>query len=223
VDTSAVIVDGSQQTGLSVILNRGADRAILTHAGAMTSLRAEQISDTLLRQARHIHAASYFLQTALQPGLPDLFRRARALGLSTSLDTNWDPAETWAGLEALLPLTSVFLPNAAEACAITHQPNVEAAARHLAEQAGLVAVKLGAEGALACQGGQIHRAASIPVSVVDTVGAGDTFDAGFLYGYLNQWDVTRSLRLACICGALSTQAAGGTAGQPTLAQALEKL
>jgi sugar/nucleoside kinase (ribokinase family) len=220
VDTSAVIVAANQQTGLSVILNRGVDRAILTHAGAMASLRAEQISNDLLRQTRHLHVASYFLQTSLQPGLPNLFQRARSLGLATSLDTNWDPAETWAGLDALLPLTSVFLPNAAEACAITRQPNVEAAARQLTGQSDLVAIKLGSQGALACQGKDTFVAASIPVNVVDTVGAGDTFDAGFLYGYLNGWDAARSLRLACVCGALSTQAAGGTDGQPTLKEAM---
>jgi sugar/nucleoside kinase (ribokinase family) len=220
VDTSAVIVDRQEQTGLSVILNRGVDRAILTHAGAMAALRAEQIHNNLLRQARHLHIASYFLQTALQPGLADLFRRARGLGLSTSLDTNWDPSESWAGLDELLPLTSVFLPNEAEARAITRQPDVETAAQQLAEQAGLVAVKMGAEGALACQRGETVRAVSIPVNVVDTVGAGDTFDAGFLYGYLNGWDTPRSLRLACVCGALSTQAAGGTTAQPTLAEAM---
>ena len=82
VDVSPVIVDKSGQTGLSVNLNRGNDRAILTLVGCMASLRADQVPDSLLAKARHVHVASYFLQTALQPGLPDLFRRARALGLT---------------------------------------------------------------------------------------------------------------------------------------------
>ena len=62
---------------------------------------------------------------------------------------------------------------------------------------------------------------SIPVKVKDTVGAGDTFDAGFLYGYLNHWELERLLRLAAVCGALSTQSAGGTNGQPTLEEAMK--
>jgi sugar/nucleoside kinase (ribokinase family) len=71
--------------------------------------------------------------------------------------------------------------------------------------------------------GEKIRVPSIPVNVVDTVGAGDSFDAGFLYGYLNEWSLERSLRLACICGALSTQRAGGTEGQPTINEAMKFL
>ena len=86
-----------------------------------------------------------------------------------------------------------------------------------------MAVKLGASGALACKDGELTRAESIPVDVRDTVGAGDSFDAGFIFGYLNHWDVKKSLRLACVCGALSTQKAGGTEGQPTLEDAMRNV
>ncbi|GAB4490930.1 MAG: ADP-dependent ribose-1-phosphate kinase [Anaerolineales bacterium] len=220
VDTSAVLVDPHQPTGLTVILNKGHDRAMLTFPGAIAALRADQVSDDLLRRARHLHVASYFLQDALRPGLPDLFRRARALGLTTSLDTNWDPAGRWEGVLDLLPLVDVFLPNAAEACALSGETDVTRAARRLADLAGRVAVKLGAEGALGVRGEQTVRVSSIPVDVVDTVGAGDTFDASFLYGFLHGWPLEQSLRLAAVCGALSTQSAGGIAAQPTLDEAI---
>ena len=82
-----------------------------------------------------------------------------------------------------------------------------------------VAVKRGARGAVARHGSEIVYAASIPVEVVDTTGAGDSFDAGFVYGYLAGWSLPRTLRLAAICGALSTRAAGGTGSQATLAEA----
>ena len=227
IDTSAVIVGPNRNTGLTVILNKGHDRAMLTYPGAIPALRAEDIPDDLLRQARHLHVASYFLQDALRPGLPRLFERARAFGLTTSLDTNWDPAGAWRGLPELLPLVNVFLPNAAEALALTGEADIERAALKLAEQVETVAIKLGSEGTLAVGqafqpvAGQkgILRVPSIAVQVVDTVGAGDTFNAGFLYGYLHGWPLEKSLRLAAVCGALSTQAAGGTAAQPTLDQA----
>jgi sugar/nucleoside kinase (ribokinase family) len=206
-------------TGLSVVLNRGIDRAILTHPGLISALSADDISDDLLRQARHLHVASYFLQHGLRPGLPRLFERARALGLTISLDTNWDPTGTWEGVLDLLPLVNVFLPNEAEAKAITKAENVEEAATRLQVRVETAAIKLGQDGALGISHGQKVRVPSIPVSIVDTVGAGDTFDAGFLYGYLNGWPLEKSLRLAAVCGALSTQAAGGTAAQPTLDQA----
>ncbi|MEJ5225559.1 MAG: carbohydrate kinase family protein, partial [Anaerolineales bacterium] len=216
-----VIVRPGGQTGLGVILNRQSDRAILTHPGLIAELRASDIADTLLAQARHLHVASYFLQTRLQPDLPGLFRRAHALGLTTSLDTNYDPAEQWLGFDELLGVTDVFLPNQTEALSITQSDHIESAARQLAQKARLVAVKRGAEGALACTGlGAIVHADSIPVQVIDTVGAGDSFDAGFLFGYLHHWDLEKSLRLACVCGALSTQRAGGTNGQPTLEEAM---
>lgn len=221
VDASGVIIDPALQTGLSVIINRGTDRAILTHLGAIDHLQAEQVTDGLLQQARHLHVASYFLQTSLQPGLLDLFQRAHILGLTTSLDTNWDPSGEWRGFDNLLGRVDVFLPNENEALALTGKPVVEAAAQALGRKCGLVAVKLGARGALACRGEDVARAEALPVQVMDTVGAGDSFDAGFLYGFLNGWGLEKSLRLAAACGSLSTRCAGGTAAQPTLEEAMQ--
>lgn len=219
VNVDSVIRVPGGNTGLSVILNRGVDRAILTHPGLIPALSAEDIPDGLLRQARHLHVASYFLQDALRPGLPRLFERARALGLTTSLDTNYDPSERWEGVFDLFPLVNVFLPNEAEARSLAREPDIERAAEKLSAQVETLAVKLGAAGALGVRNGQTVRTASIPVNVVDTVGAGDSFDAGFIYGYLNGWPLEQSLRLAAVCGALSTQAAGGTAAQPDWEQA----
>ncbi len=223
VEIGNVIQVPGGSTGLSVILNRGVDRAILTHPGLIPALAAEDVPDSLLRQARHLHVASYFLQDALRPGLPRLFERARSLGLSTSLDTNYDPSEQWRGFDQLLSVTNVFLPNEAEACSLTREETADLAATKLAVRVETLAVKLGAQGALGVSQGQKVRAASIPVKVVDTVGAGDSFDAGFIYGYLQGWPLEKSLRVAAICGALSTRAAGGTAAQATLDEVLCEL
>jgi sugar/nucleoside kinase (ribokinase family) len=220
VDVSRVITRSDGQTGLSVILNRGADRAILTYPGLIAALQEPDLPDSLLRQARHLHVASYFLQTALQPGLPALFRRARQFGLTTSLDTNYDPSGQWTGVRELLPLTNILLPNEKEALSLSGETTLEKAAHSLATRVEILAVKLGAAGALGVQNNLTVRVPSIPVAVVDTVGAGDSFDAGFLYGYLQGWDLRRTLQLACNCGACSTQKAGGVDAQPTLDQAL---
>jgi sugar/nucleoside kinase (ribokinase family) len=224
IDTSAVIIDPDRSTGLTVILNKRNDRAMLTHPGAISDLRAENVTDDLLRQSRHLHVASYFLQTTLQPSLSNLFRRAHALGLTTSLDTNWDPSGQWIGVSQLLPLTDIFFPNENEAIAITGARTGGQALKQLGKLTGIVAMKRGAEGALACQGEQTVSARALCCDhVVDTVGAGDTFDAGFLYGFLNGWSLERSLWLAVVCGSLSTRAAGGTAAQPTLEEAIKFL
>jgi len=221
VDTSNVLVRPGGQTGLSVNLNRGADRAILTHPGLIAALTAADVTDGLLRQARHLHVASFFLQTALQPGLPDLFARAHALGLTTSLDTNWDSSGEWRGFDELLQQVDVFLPNENEALALTGAVSVESAADILCQKCGTVALKLGALGALASHSDETVRASALPMQIVDTVGAGDTFDAGFLYGFLHGWSLEKALRLGAICGSLSTRAAGGTTSQPTIDEAMK--
>ncbi len=223
VDVTPIIVDACQRTGLSVILSRGLDRAILTFPGAIGALRAEQVPLTLLCRARHLHVASYFLQTSLQPGLAGLFQQAHEIGLTTSLDTNWDPQETWTGLDEILPLTDIFLPNRAEALAITHTTDLDAAVANLSSKVRTGAVKLGAAGALAWHADQRVHAPAVPVDVVDTVGAGDSFDAGFVCGILSGWDLSRCLELAVACGSLSARAAGGISAQPTLSEAMRYL
>jgi len=223
VDISNVIVDENQTTGLSVILNRINDRAILTHTGAINALHSEQVTDELLVQTRHLHVASYFLQTSLQPGMADLFQRAQTLDLTTSLDTNWDPEEKWGGVNELLKHTTVFLPNENEALSLTGASTVEEAAERLAAQASIVAVKMGVDGGLVFDGESLYRAPIIPVDVLDTVGAGDTFDAGFIYGFLQGWPLKRCLELGVVCGSLSTRLAGGITSQPELDEALAAL
>lgn len=219
VDVSHVIVRQVGQTGLSLIFNRGADRAILTYPGLIAALRASDIPEALLQATRHLHVASYFLQTALQPDLPDLFRRAQASGSTTSLDTNYDPSEAWTGFDELLSVTNVFLPNEKEALSLSKESDIHAAAASLGRKVETVGIKLGSEGALGLRNGEIVNVAAVPVHVIDTVGAGDSFDSGFLYGYLSGWSLEKSLQLGCVCGGLSAQRAGGTDGQPTLNEA----
>lgn len=223
VDITNIHMAEAGSTGLSIILNRGADRAILTYSGLISALKAENISDDLLLQTRHLHVASYFLQQSLQPDLPHLFAHARTLGVTTSLDTNYDPSGRWSGFDELLAVTNVFLPNEAEACSLTRVENVATAADRLAGQVETLAIKLGAQGALGIRQGQKVRVPSIPIKVMDTVGAGDSFDAGFIYGYLNGWPLEKTLRLAVVCGALSTRKAGGTNSQATLEESLKAL
>ena len=218
VDIENVIIIPNGATGLGVILTRAADRAILNFPGLTSALKASDVGDHLLKQARHLHVASYFLQTALQPGLPALFERAHSLGLTTSLDTNYDPSEQWPNLDELFSRTDIFLPNQTEACSLTGINDVDQAVVKLAQKVQTLVVKLGAQGAMAINNQGLLKVASIPVQIVDTVGAGDSFDAGFIYGHLNGWPLERSLKLANICGALSTRCAGGTSTQATMGE-----
>ena len=212
VDVSGCVVDQATPTALTVVLADGEDRAILTYPGCLPLLSTADLAP--LVAARHVHVSSYFLQPRLAAGLPEWFAAVRRGGASTSLDTNDDPAGAWdGGVAAAIAVTDVLLPNEAEARALggTHD---------LAKAAGLVVVKRGAAGALAVRDGVEFAVPGLPVVPVDTVGAGDSFNAGFLAGWLGGRDIEGSLRLAAACGSLSTRAAGGTAAQPTMAEAL---
>jgi sugar/nucleoside kinase (ribokinase family) len=203
------------------VLTRGEDRAILTAPGTIAALRRDLVQPDLVRTARHVHVASYFLQLDLRGELLELFRDAHGAGVTTSIDPNWDPTEGWdGGLLPLLEHTDLFFPNAAEARAITGIEEASVAAQALAERGPVVAMKFGRDGGLVVAGTEAVRCRSVPIDAKDTTGAGDSFDAGFLAGRLEGWDLDRCLALAVACGALSTRALGGTGGQPTMEEAL---
>lgn len=220
VDVDACVTAPGLKTGVSVILAPpGGSRAILTYAGSMSALRAAQIDAALFARARHVHLASYFLLEGLRADLPQLLGQARSAGMTISLDPNWDPAERWQ-FDEIVPRCDVLLPNEAELLAIARAPDVGSALARLGSRTTLIAVKQGERGATAWRGGELARCAALPVEVVDTTGAGDSFDAGFVFGVLRGWSLTETLTLACACGSLSTRSVGGTASQPTLEEAL---
>lgn len=232
IDVSGCRIDPSVPTGATVILSRGADRAILTAIGAIDRLRADDIPRELLAEARHLHVGSTYLQPALTADLADLFGEARGLGLTTSFDCNWDPTGTWDDrIDGLLQAADMFMPNLEEARLITGKIAAPAAAGDLLRRAAVgretgrsftLAVKHGAGGAMAMRGAweyEVTEVAVLPVAVVDSTGAGDSFDAGFLYGTLAGWPLRDTLELAVACGSLSVTGIGGTTAQPTLAEA----
>ena len=224
VDASLSRVDPDRPTGVTVVLSRGEDRAMLTALGTIDALRGDDVDLDLLADARHVHVSSYYLQEALQPDLPALFDKAHRAGATTSIDPNWDPSERWnAGLLDLLWLTDVFLPNSAEARAITGIDDIDVATESLSERGTTLAVKFGQGGGLAKAGDELVHVEAVPVDVVDTTGAGDSFDAGFLAGRLQGWPINRCLQLAVACGSLSTRAAGGIAAQPTMDEAVSAI
>ena len=221
VDVKGLVVEPDRSTGLTVVLARPDDRAILTHEGTIGDLRAGSIDPELLAAASHVHVASCFLQGRLAPDLPALFQRVRANGATTSVDPNWDPSERWnGGVRGLLSHTDVFLPNATEAVHIAEATSVDEAVITLAASAGLVVAKAGPDGAVAARGDELVRAPAPAVDAVDTTGAGDSFDAGFLVSWLAGDPLERALAIANACGGLSTRALGGVDAQPTIDEAL---
>ncbi|RII20880.1 putative sugar kinase YdjH [Streptomyces sp. YIM 130001] len=222
IDTRALHIDPALPTPLTVVLTQEDDRAVLTSPGTLTATSGSDVPDDLLATTRHVHSASYFLQPRLAADLPQLLRTAREHGATTSLDTQDDPAGAWTGLDGVLSHTDILLPNAAEARQLAG-PRAQTpaqAAELLAARGPLAVVKNGADGALCHDGRQLLSVPGLPVTPRDTVGAGDSFDAGFIAATLAGQPPHEALQFAVTCGALSTRAHGGTAAQPTWNQAL---
>jgi len=215
-DVSLVNQRSDLKTGITVSITSPADRALITYPGAMASLRPEDLPGGLFSGFRHFHVSSYFLQEGLRPRLKNLFAEARANGVSTSLDTGYDPTGEWSReLIETLEEVDVFLPNQTEIREITRCGDVVEGLRKLDNGHTLVVGKLGAEGCISLAGGQTVKVDAWPVEVRDTTGAGDSFNAGFLHAWLRGRPVRDSLSFAAACGALSTRGLGGTATQPT--------
>lgn len=231
IDVAACHVDPLIPTAVTVVLARPDDRAILTSLGTIDCLTADEIPTDLVTRARHLHVGSTALQPRLRAGLPWLFDRARAAGTTTSFDANWDPDERWDDLDGLLATADVCFPNLAEGRRWAGRTDPVDVARGIAARAVTagrhtdarpltVALKLGAEGALAALGEEVVRVGAPAIDVVDTTGAGDSFDAGFVAGMLRSWSLERTLALAVACGSASTRAIGGVDAQPTMDEAL---
>ncbi len=211
VDVSKVRRTAGAKTGLTTILQHDTWRNMLTYAGTIFDLRFDDLDLAYLADSRHFHLSSFFLQRGLQAQIPELFRKLKAAGLTISLDTNDDPDDLWqGGLSDALPYVDVFLPNAREARRISGAEDLQLALNKLAEQVPLVVVKNGRQGAIAQHRNQTHLAPALKVDSMDAVGAGDSFDAGFLHEYLRGSDLRTCLMTGNTAGAFSTTRAGGT-------------
>jgi sugar/nucleoside kinase (ribokinase family) len=213
VDVSGVRVDPTCSSGLTVVLSEPSDRAMLTWLGTLERLVPEDVPPGLLARARHVHVSSYFLQRGLHGRLAELLSGLRGAGVTTSLDTNWDPTERWLVAPGVLPAVDVLCVNEAEAVRLAGGRPAAAAAQYLSDQVEVVLVKRGAQPALAVSRGRLWCATPPSLetgAVVDTVGAGDSFDAGFLSEWISGRSISRALSLACAVGSLSTLRGGGT-------------
>jgi sugar/nucleoside kinase (ribokinase family) len=198
-------------TGVSVLLQHERVRRTLTYMGTTALLRMEDLDLEYIAAARHLHLASYFLQTGLRKDVPALLAFCKQAELTVSLDPNDDPTGEWSGeLLDLLQYVDILMPNERELCRLAHEEDSERAISKLRELVPTLIVKQGRRGAVACQAGQRLMFPEVDADFVDAVGAGDSFNAGFLHGYLQGWELERCLRLGNIMGAFSTTAMGGT-------------
>jgi sugar/nucleoside kinase (ribokinase family) len=202
----------TEKTGITIWHSKNQKRAAVTYPGTIAMLRAKDISDDYLRGARHLHIGHYFLLTELHKDAARLFRKAKQLGLTTSVDCNYDPTEHWdSGIRDVLRYTDIFFPNEDESRFLTGKKSASGAARELGKLAGTVVVKLGVRGALVYGRGESFRVPAVKARVVDTTGAGDSFDAGFLSRFLRGGSLRECARAGASAGARCVTRVGGTA------------
>ena len=222
VDIGGVVVDPALRTGATVVLSTGTERAYATFAGSIAEVKLPDVTPALLSRADHLHVGSFFLLTVLRPDMRELLQEARRRGLTTSMDPGWDPRRQWGNdIRAVLPFIDVFLPNEAEAMAITSTDTPEKALAALSGDVRTVVVKRGAEGCLAGNGDITLRCPAFKVKALDVTSAGDIFNAGFLHGFLNGWGLEEAVRFAGACGAMSVSRAG-SAGMMTGVEQVEE-
>ena len=211
VDLSRVRRMPGKTTGLTVILPQGKQRYILTYPGTMFEMSEKDLDLDYIFSARHLHLSSYFLQKGLQPSLAEIFRKAKKAGLTTSLDTNDDPEDRWSSeILALLEYVDLLLPNEREACKLAQVDDAERAVDILSQKVRMVVVKRGSQGALARVSNEKYVAVPPVVEAADHVGAGDSFDAGFIHQFIRGASVQDCLAFGNIAGALSVTRPGGT-------------
>jgi sugar/nucleoside kinase (ribokinase family) len=211
VDVSHIKKLRGKTTGLTVILPQRKDRYILTYPGAMYEMTDQELDQSFVFNAKHLHLSSYFLQKGIRPQLIHIFRKAKESGLTTSLDTNDDPEDRWSGdIQLLLRYVDILMPNERELCKLAQTKDVEQAVELLSQKVRILVIKRGSQGATARVGKEKYVAFPPVVDVVDPVGAGDTFDAGFVHQFIRGAKIEDCLKFANCAGALSVTRAGGT-------------
>jgi sugar/nucleoside kinase (ribokinase family) len=211
VDLTRITQSTRSNTGLTVILPHTRQRHILTYPGCMTEMTLADLDLGYLGSSRHFHLSSFFLHRGLVPEIPRLFRKLKEAGLTISMDTNDDPADRWAdGVQEALRFVDVLMPNEREACKLADTEDIDEAIQRLSKHVPVVVVKRGAKGALAVSEGKEVAVPAFPVKVVDPVGAGDSFNAGFLHKYVQGADLSVCLAYGNLAAACSTTRTGGT-------------
>lgn len=211
VDTRWIRINPRLQTGLTVWHSENHLRAGVTYPGSINAVSLADIPVKALQSASHFHVGAYFLLRGLHGKAKTLFRRAKSAGCTTSLDCNYDPAGTWdSGLQSALPYIDVFLPNEAELCHIAGIDDVELAAKKLANRVSLIVVKCGARGVLVCHEGALKRYKATRVRAVDSTGAGDSFNAGFLASFSKGVNLEHCIQAGMAAAKRSLTSVGGT-------------
>ncbi|WP_422350975.1 carbohydrate kinase family protein [Flagellimonas sp.] len=223
VDTSMVIIEDQEETGATIALNYNEDRAMVTHLGAMSNLSIDNIDFQNLRLARHLHFSSYFFQSGFKNKLHVLFMKAKEMGMTTSLDVQWDPFEAWdLDLDKILPHVDIFIPNEVELLKLTGSSNIDSAIDSIKNRGRHTVIKCGRKGSILFYADKrVSCKPFLNKNVVDAIGAGDSFNAGYISKFIKGKSPEECQRFGNLIGAISTTKPGGTEALKNMDEAMK--
>jgi len=213
VDTCFLIRQDKYATGATICMSYDEDRANLTYQGAMDYMGLDDIDPEVFTQAKHIHISSIYMQSGVKRDLMKILELCKQHGVTVSLDSQWDPAEQWdLDWKQVLPMLTVFMPNETELKFLTRCETLEKAIETIRPYTNAAVIKCGSKGSILMRKGQPDRKqeALLNKNVVDCIGAGDSFNSGFIARLAAGDDLVRCQEYGNMTGAVNTTAAGGT-------------
>ena len=217
VNTQFITTSKTHKTGITVVMNYDQDRANVTYCGAMEALTIDDIPWDKMNEFDHFHLSNFFLQKGIEKDITEIFKKAKDAGLSTSLDLQVDPENKWDfDYRNTLPYVDIFLPNRSEFLGLTKAKYLDSAIDHIKPYINTLALKMGEAGSLIFSGGERHTAPPfLNKKFKDAIGAGDSFNAGFIHEYLKGSSWEACLKNANLMGSLNTTCSGGIAAFTT--------
>ncbi|WMJ86682.1 carbohydrate kinase family protein [Anaerocolumna sp. MB42-C2] len=214
-DCSLISVSRDNKTGISISFTNEKERSFLTYRGTNAEINLNSIKLDKVQKSRHIHLTGYEGNINHNKYL-QLLKKVRKLNeVTISFDVGWDSTGEWyKGIYELFPYINVLFMNETEAIHYGRKDSALEVIQDFSGYCEIAVAKLGKKGAIACSKGKDYTADSYPVTAVDTTGAGDSFNAGFIYGYLKGKDIMDCLKYGNGCGALSVTKLGGNTGFP---------
>ena len=213
VDTCYLIRQDKYATGATICMSYDEDRANLTYQGAMDYMSLDDIDPEVFKTTKHIHISSIYMQSGVKRDLKKILELCQANGVTTSLDSQWDPVEKWdLDWKTILPMVTVFMPNETELKFLTRCNTLEEAVETIRPYTNAAVIECGSKGSILIRKGQPDRkqAALLNKNVVDCIGAGDSFNSGFITRLAAGDPLDRCQEYGNMTGAVNTTAAGGT-------------
>lgn len=215
ISTDLICVRDDLSTGVSVALTNSEDRAFVTFEGANSEFDISKVPDEVIKQAKHVHAL-YYNETKNEM-YQDFFKKVRSLGITSSFDIGYDVTETWnENIFDVVKYVDIFMPNEKESISYTRKQTAEEALEFMSKIGSTVVVKKGNNGSIGYRNGEFASSEPFLAKCVDTTGAGDAFNAGFIYGWLQNQSLEDCLTIGNATGSRSVQRYGGNPGFPYL-------